>query len=341
MTTSPSRRTLLGLFGAAIAEGAIGCGNASGDGPTLLNVSYDPTYVLYREINAAFNRVWEARGGQRVAIRQSHGGSGKQARGVIDGLEADVVTLGLAYDVDAIVKAGLIAKEWATRLPDHSAPFTSTIVLLVRKGNPKGIRDFDDLTRPGVRVITPNPKVSGAARWGFLAAFSYALKRSGGDRAAAEDFVRRLFRNVPVLDSGARGATTTFVQRGMGDVLVSWENEGLLAAHHLWPNEVEVVTPSASILAETPVAVVDKIVDRRGTRAVAEAYLSFLFTEEAQRIGARHFYRPRSQAALPFARAPFPTLDLVTIADFGGWAAAQREHFADGGTFDRIYEANR
>ncbi|MFT3776527.1 MAG: sulfate ABC transporter substrate-binding protein [Minicystis sp.] len=335
----PSRRTLLGLLGATLAEGTIGCVDPSGGAGSveLLNVSYDPTYVLYREINAAFGKLWEARAGQRVAIRQSHGGSGKQARGVIDGLEADVVTLGLAYDVDAIVKAGLIARDWATRLPEHSAPFTSTIVLLVRKGNPKGVRDWADLTRPGVRVITPNPKVSGAARWGFLAAYSFELKRTGGDKAAAEDFMRRLYGNVPVLDSGARGATTTFVQRGMGDVLVSWENEALLAAHELWPGEVEVVTPTASILAETPVAVVDKVVDRRGTRAVAEAYLAFLFEEEAQRIGTRYFYRPRSQAALPAARVPFPALDLVTIADFGGWSVAQREHFGDGGTFDRIY----
>jgi sulfate transport system substrate-binding protein len=336
---TPSRRALLGLLGATLAGAAAGCGEASGAGEIeLLNVSYDPTYAFYRDVNAAFARAWEARAGQRVAIRQSHGGSGKQARGVIDGLEADVVTLGLAYDVDAIAAAGVLARDWQSRLPDHAAPYTSTIVLLVRRGNPLGIRDLDDLARPGVRVITPNPKTSGAARWGYLAAWAFARRRSGGDEAAAEDFVRRIFRNVPVLDSGARSATTTFVQRGMGDVLVSWENEARLAAHELWPGEVEVVTPSLSILAEPPVAVVDRIVDRRGTRAVAEAYLAFLYTEEAQRLAARHAYRPRLREALAAARLPFPDLDLVTIAEFGGWAAAQRRHFGDGGTFDRLYE---
>lgn len=323
-----------------IALIALGCGGGSGDGTIeLLNVSYDPTYTLYREINDAFGRTWTASTGKKVDIRQSHGGSGKQARGVIDGLEADVVTLGLAYDVDAIAKTGILGKDWSARLPHGSAPFTSTIVLLVRKGNPKKIVDFEDLTREGIKVVTPNPKVSGAARWGFLAAWAYALKKNGNDERAAEDFVRRLYRNAPVLDSGARSATTTFVQRGIGDVLVSWENEALLAAEELWPNEVEVVTPRLSILAETPVAVVDGIVDRRGTRAVSEAYLAFLYTEEAQAIGARHFYRPRSQAALAGAR--FPAIELVTIADFGGWATAQKKHFGDGGTFDRIYSATR
>jgi sulfate transport system substrate-binding protein len=335
-----SRRQSLRLIGAALcAAAAPGCSDGAADGAvTLLNVSYDPTYALYRRINAAFAKVWADRTGQRVSIRQSHGGSGKQARAVIDGLEADVVTLGLAYDVDAVARAGLIAADWAKRLPEGSTPFTSTIALLVRKGNPKGIRDLDDLARPGLRVIAPNPKVSGGARWGFLAAWAFALRKSGGDERAAEDFLRKVFANVPVLDSGARGATTTFVQRGLGDVLISWENEALLAARELWPDEVEVVTPSLSILAEPPVAVVDAVVDRRGTRAVAEAFLSFLYTEEAQRLAADHHYRPRSLAA---AGSRFAPLDLVTIADFGGWSAAQKRHFGDGGTFDRIYEGKR
>jgi sulfate transport system substrate-binding protein len=333
-----SRRSLLQLLASAPLAG-VGCTAAAGGGDIeLLNVSYDPTYVLYREINAAFGRRWEAQAGQRVAIRQSHGGSGKQARAVLDGLEADVITLGLAYDVDAVAKAGLVAADWAKRLPHNSAPYTSTVALLVRKGNPKNIRDLDDLARPGLRVIAPNPKTSGAARWGFLAAWAFALKK-GGSEKDAEDFVRQIFRNVPVLDSGARGATTTFVQRGLGDVLISWESEALLAAHELWPDEVDVITPSAGILAEPPVAVVDAVVDRRGTRAVAEAYLAFLYEEEAQRSAARHFYRPRSRTALAAAPVAFPPLDLVTIADFGGWNAAQKKHFGDGGTFDRIYLA--
>lgn len=314
---------------------ALGCSDAgSADTTALLNVSYDPTYTLYREINGAFGRAWHEKTGKSVAIRQSHGGSGKQARGVIDGLSADVVTLGLAYDVDAIAKSGALDKGWSARLPHGSAPFTSTIVLLVRKGNPKQIHDFDDLTRSGVKVVTANPKVSGAARWGFLAAWAYALKKSGGDERAAEDFVRKLYANAPVLDSGSRSATTTFVQRGIGDVLVSWESEARLAAEELWKGELTVVTPSLSILAETPVAVIDGVVDRKGTRAAAEAYLAFLYTEEAQRIAAKRFYRPRSPSAL--AEAGFPALTLVTIADFGGWAAAQEKHFGDGGTFDRI-----
>jgi sulfate transport system substrate-binding protein len=316
---------------------ALGCGNRT-DGVTLLNVSYDPTYELYREVNAAFARTWFAQTGQRVAIRQSHGGSGKQARGVIDGLEADVVTLALAYDIDALAARGLVDARWQTRLPEGSAPYTSTIVMLVRKGNPKGIHDFDDLARPGVSVITANPKTSGGARWGYLALFGYALRASGGDEAKAEDFVRRVFRNVPVLDSGARGATTSFVQRGLGDVLLTWESEALLAAEELWPGELEVVTPSTSILAEPPVAVVDAVVDRHGTRAAAEAYLAFLYTDEAQRAAARHYYRPRSPGARSAAHVPFPEIALFTVRDLGGWAAVQAEHFADGGTFDRIYE---
>ena len=334
----PARRSLLGWLAAAPLA-AIGCGHAGGGADIeLLNASYDPTFVLYREINAAFARAWAARTGQRVAVRQSHGGSGKQARAVMDGLAADVLTLGLAYDIDAVVQAGLVAEGWAARLPEHSAPYTSTIALLVRRGNPARIRDLDDLARPGLRVIAPNPRTSGAARWGFLAAWAFALKK-GGDEAAAEQLVRRIFRNVPVLDSGARGAMTTFVQRGIGDVLISWESEALLAAHELWPGEVEVITPSAGILAEPPVTVVDAVVERRGTRAVAEAYLAFLYGGEAQRVAARRFYRPRSRAALGAAPVPFAALDLATIADLGGWAAAQKRHFDDGGTFDRIYPA--
>ncbi len=338
------------LVGACLAAATLllaGCGDGrekgAGAAVTLLNVSYDPTHELYREVNAAFARWWAASEGQPppVAIRQSHGGSGKQARGVLDGLEADVVTLGLAYDVDALVGPGLVKPGWQARLPDNSAPSTSTIVFLVRKGNPKGIHDFPDLARPGVEVITPNPKTSGGARWNYLAAWGFALAQSGGDEARAEDFLRRLYRNVPVLDSGARGATTTFVQRGLGDVLITWESEALLAAEELWPGEFEVVTPSMSVLAEPPVAVVDAVVDRRGTRAAAEAYLAYLYTDDAQRIAARHFYRPRSPAALASARVPFPPVALFTVADLGGWPAVQARHFADGGTFDRIYEGSR
>jgi sulfate transport system substrate-binding protein len=315
-----------------------GC-SGGGDTVTLLNVSYDPTHELYREVNAAFTEAWAARTGQRVTIRQSHGGSGKQARGVIDGLEADVVTLGLAFDVEALVGPGLVRPGWEARLPDNSAPATSTIVFLVRKGNPRGIRDWPDLARPGVAVITPNPKTSGGARWNYLAAWGYALRGNGGDAPLAEDFLRRLYRNVPVLDSGARGATTTFVQRRMGDVLITWESEALLTSEELFPGELEVVTPSVSVLAEPPVAVVDAVVDRRGTRAVAEAYLAFLYTPEAQRIAARHHYRPRSAEAQ--AARPFPAIPMFTVADLGGWPALQARHFADGGTFDRIFEGGR
>ena len=348
-------RLVLALLLAALAllmgcNGADGCSTmgalppnprAEGSSVVLLNVSYDPTHELYRDVNAAFARSYAARTGQRVAIRQSHGGSGKQARGVLDGLEADVVTLGLAFDIDALVKPGLVRPGWEARLPDNSAPYTSTIVFLVRRGNPKGIHDFPDLARPGVAVISPNPKTSGGARWNYLAAWGYELHRSGGDEALAEDFVRRIYRNVPVLDSGARGATTTFVQRGLGDVLVTWESEALLAATELWPGEFEVIAPSRSILAEPPVAVVDATVDRRGTRAVSEAYLAFLYTDEAQRIAARHFYRPRSAGALAASGVAFSPVALFTVAELGGWAAVQARHFADGGTFDRVYEGGR
>jgi len=301
---------------------------------TLLNVSYDPTRELYSAVNAAFTRQWEARTGQNVKIEQSHGGSGKQARAVIDGLEADVVTLGLAYDVDAIARTGAIQAGWASRLPEHATPYTSTIVFLVRKGNPRGIKDWDDLIKPGISVITPNPKTSGGARWNYLAAWGYAIQR-GGDDARARAFVAELYRHVPVLDSGARGATTTFVERGIGDVLLAWENEALLAVAKLGSDKVEIVVPSISILAEPPVAVVDRNVDKRGTREVATAYLQFLFTPEGQKLGTQNYYRPRDPAAA--AASAFPAVQLFTIdAVFGGWSKAQPTHFDEGGVFDQI-----
>jgi len=309
----------------------------------LLNVSYDPTRELYQEINAAFARSWKARTGADVQVSQSHGGSGKQARSVIDGLQADVVTLALAYDIDSIAEhAGLLAAGWQSRLPNNSTPYTSTIVFLVRKGNPKHIRDWDDLTRPGISVITPNPKTSGGARWSYLAAWGQALKKNNGDERKAEEFITRLYKNVPVLDSGARGATTTFAQRGIGDVLLSWENEAFLALNELGKDKLEVVTPPISILAEPPVAVVDKVAARHGTAEVAKAYLEFLYTEEGQEIGARNYYRPRSAQAISKYPNRFPKLQLFTIDEvFGGWRKAQLRHFEDGGVFDRIYSAGR
>jgi sulfate/thiosulfate transport system substrate-binding protein len=306
---------------------------------TLLNVSYDPTREFYDAVNAAFATEWKQQSGETVVINQSHGGSGKQARAVIDGLEADVVTLGLAYDIDALAqRAGLVPADWQTRLPDNSAPYTSTVVFLVRAGNPKGIRDWGDLARPGIAVITPNPKTSGGARWNYLAAWSWARDRQDGSDASAEAFVRALYRNVPVLDSGARGATMTFVERGTGDVLLAWENEALLATRRLGAGRLEIVIPSQSILAEPPVTVVDKVVDRRGTRAVAEAYLRYLYSKEGQELAAQHYFRPRDPEVAAKYAAQFPKVKLVTIdAAFGGWSAAQAAHFADGGSFDRIY----
>ena len=304
---------------------------------TLLNVSYDPTRELYQEFNAAFARHWKGKTGQTVTIRQSHGGSGSQARSVIDGLEADVVTLALGYDIDAISRSGLIAADWQKRLPRNSAPYTSTIVFLVRKGNPKGIRDWSDLAKPGLAVITPNPKTSGGARWNYLAAWGYALKQPGGDDARARDFVTRVYRNVPVLDSGARGSTVTFVQRGIGDVLIAWENEARLALADA-RSPVEIVVPSLSILAEPPVTVVDGVAARKGTKAVAEAYLAFLYTTEGQEIAAKHHYRPGDPQVAAKHAASFPKVNLFTIQQlFGGWAEAQKKHFADGGTFDQVY----
>ncbi len=307
---------------------------------TLLNVSYDPTRELYQELNAAFAAQWKAKTGRAVTIQQSHGGSGKQARAVIDGLEADVVTLALAYDVEAIEKAGLVRGGWQKRLPDNACPYTSTIVFLVRKGNPKAIRDWGDLVRPGLAVITANPKTSGAARWAYLAAWAWALRQPGGSEASAQDFVARLYRNVPVLDTGARGSTNTFVQRGIGDVLLAWENEAFLAVKELGRDKVELVVPSLSILAEPPVAVVDAVVDRKGSRAAAQAYLEFLYTPQGQALAARHYYRPRSPQALAQAPVRFASVRLVTIDQaFGGWAKAHAAHFADGASFDRIYQA--
>lgn len=309
----------------------------------LLNVSYDPTRELYQEFNAAFAKQWKLKTGAEVSVRQSHGGSGKQARSVIDGLEADIVTLALAYDIDEIHnKAKLIPKNWQQRLPGNSSPYTSTIVFLVRKGNPKQIRDWSDLARPGVKVITPNPKTSGGARWNYLAAWGYALKQKGGSDASAKEFVKRLYRNVPVLDSGARGSTTTFVQRGQGDVLIAWENEAFLAVNELGPDKFEIVVPSLSILAEPPVAVIDKVVDRKGTRKVAEEYLKYLYSPEGQEIAARHYYRPIDRKVARRYARQFPRLKLVTVDDtFGGWNRAQKTHFADGGTFDQIYAGAR
>jgi sulfate/thiosulfate-binding protein len=307
----------------------------------LLNVSYDPTRELYQEINAAFAKQWQAKTGQPVTINQSHGGSGKQARSVIDGLQADVVTLALAYDIDALYNnANLLPKDWQKRLPNNSSPYTSTIVFVVRKGNPKGIKDWSDVVRPGVVAITPNPKTSGGARWNYLAAWSYAIRQSKGDEAAAKAFVAKLYKNVPVLDSGARGSTTTFAQRGIGDVLIAWENEALLATEVLGKDKFELVVPSVSMLAEPPVAVVDKVVDRRGTRKVAEAYLTFLYSAEGQEIAAKHYFRPRAADVLAKYAHQFPKVNLVTIDDamFGGWAKAQKKHFDDGGVFDQIYQ---
>jgi sulfate transport system substrate-binding protein len=307
---------------------------------TLLNVSYDPTRELYQDFNKAFAAYWKAKTGDTVTIRQSHGGAGAQARAVIDGLEADVVTLALAYDIDAIADRGkdLLPKNWQSRLPNNSTPYTSAIVFLVRKGNPKGIKDWGDLIKPDIKVITPNPKTSGGARWNYLAAWGWARANLGGDEAKAREFVAKLFANVPVLDTGARGSTTTFVQRGVGDVLLSWENEAHLAIKELGPDKVDVVIPSLSILAEPPVTIVDRWVEKHKTREVAEAYLKYLYEKEGQEIVAKHGYRPRDAEVAKKYEKSFPALKLVTIADFGGWQKAQKEHFEDGGVFDQIYK---
>ncbi len=309
---------------------------------TLLNVSYDPTRELYQAFNKSFATFWEGKTKEKVSIRQSHGGSGKQARSVIDGLEADVVTLALAYDIDEIAaRAKLLPADWQKRLPHNSSPYTSTIVFLVRKGNPKGIKDWDDLARPGIFIVTPNPKTSGGARWNYLAAWGYALRKDKSD-AKARDFVAAIFRNVAVLDSGARGATTTFVERGIGDVLIAWENEAYLSIQELGPGKFEIVTPSVSILAEPPVALVDKVADRRGTRKVAQAYLDYWYTPQAQEIAAKNFYRPIDAAVAAKHEKQFAKVTLFTIDQvFGGWQQAQKTHFADGGVFDQIFQPGR
>lgn len=303
---------------------------------TLLNVSYDPTRELYQEVNAEFAKYWKSKTGEVVKVKQSHAGSGKQSRAVQDGLEADVVTFALAADIDALVKPGLVAPGWAKRLPNNAAPFTSTVVFLVRKGNPKAIKDWGDLVRPGVELVSPNPKTSGGARWNYLAAYGYALKLPGGSDATAKDFVKALYKNVKVLDTGARGATTTFGERGIGDVLIGWENEAYLSLKELGSSEFEIITPSISILAEPPVSLVDKNVDKRGTRKQATAYLEYLYSPEAQQIAARNFYRPR-EASAASSGPNFASVKLFTIDEvFGGWTKAQATHFADGGIFDQI-----
>ena len=308
----------------------------------LLNVSYDPTRELYQDYNAAFAKHWKASANEVVTINQSHGGSGKQARAVIDGLDADVVTLALGYDVSALADKKLLAADWQKRLPSNAAPYTSTIVFLVRKGNPKQIRDWDDLVKAGVGVVTPNPKTSGGARWNYLAAWAYALKQPGGNDEKAAEFVGKILKNVKVLDSGARGATTSFTERGIGDVLLAWENEAYLAVKELGPEKFDIVTPSLSILAEPPVSVVDKVVDKKGTRKVAQAYLEYLYSPEGQEIAAKHYYRPRDPKIAARYANQFGKVNLITIDEvFGGWERAQKTHFADGGSFDRIYEGRK
>jgi sulfate transport system substrate-binding protein len=328
----------------ALALAALACTNRPGRAEsTLLNVSYDPTRELYQEYNTAFTKYWKAQTGQSVTIKQSHGGSGKQARSVIDGLDADVVTLALAYDIDAIHdKAGLLPEDWMKRLPSNSAPYTSTITFVVRKGNPKGIKDWDDLVRPGIKVITPNPKTSGGARWNYLAAWGWALNKFGGDEAKVKDFVGKLYKNVPVLDSGARGATTTFGQRGIGDVLIAWENEAFLLVKELGKDRFEIVPPSVSILAEPSVAVVERVATRKGNGPLAEAYLKYLYGDEGQEIIAKNYYRPRDPAVAKRYAAVFPAIKLFTIDElFGGWQKAQKTHFEDNGIYDQIYLAGK
>jgi sulfate/thiosulfate transport system substrate-binding protein len=326
------------LILAAVAMlGAPSPARAASNGSTLLNVSYDPTRELYQDIDAAFAKKWEAEKHQAITVNQSHGGSGKQARAVIDGLEADVVTLALAYDIDNIAKAGLLPRAWQGRLPQNSCPSTSTIVFLVRAGNPKHIKDWEDLAQPGIQVITPNPKTSGGARWNYLAAWGAALKKPGGNDASANALLTAILKNVPILDTGARGATITFVERGIGDVLIAWENEALLAARQMAKGKVEIVVPSTTILAEPPVAMVDRVVAKHNTKDLAQAYLEFLFSAEGQEIAAKHYFRPRDQATAARHAADFPGVKTFTIDEvFGGWAKAQAAHFADGGSFDRI-----
>jgi sulfate/thiosulfate-binding protein len=337
--TSISRRRALALAGSAAAFGAFAGKSAMAQAPSaLINVSYDPTRELYREFNEAFVKVWQSRGNPAIRINTSHGGSGAQARTVIDGLDADVVTLALAFDIDAIADRGLIRADWQSALPNNSSPYTSTIVFVVRKGNPKAIKDWSDLVKPGIQVITPNPKTSGGARWNYLAAWGFEQRKPGSNEASAKEFVRAIYRNVPVLDTGARGSTTTFGQRGIGDVFLSWENEAYLIQKELGEANFEIVIPTVSILAEPPVAVVDRNVERKGSRALAEAYLRHLYTPEGQELAAKHFYRPRAADVQQRHAARFKEIPLFNIDDaFGGWRKAQTTHFADGGTFDQIY----
>jgi sulfate/thiosulfate transport system substrate-binding protein len=337
MTLNPLRRLVL----LAVLLTAL-CSGLAHAQSSLLNVSYDPTRELYTDFNAAFSRHWQARTGEKPNLRQSHGGSAKQTMAVMGGLQADVVTLALAYDIDALADRGLVAPDWQKRLPHNAAPYTSTVVFLVRKGNPKNIRDWNDLARPGVEVITPNPKTSGGARWNYLAAWGYALKQPGGNEATARQLVSQIYRNVKVLDSGARGASTTFVQRGIGDVLIAWENEAQLALKEIGPGKFDLVIPSWSILAEPPVAVVDKNVDKRGTRKLATAYLEYLASPEGQEIAARHYFRPRDAKVAARYAASFPKLKLFTVDEvFGGWRKAQATHFADGALYDQIFSSAR
>ncbi len=336
MASGLSRREVLATSG-AMALVASGVASAEPN-VTLLNVSYDPTREFHKAFDVLFAADWRKRTGQILTINQSYDGSGKQARAVVDGLQADVVTLGLAYDIDSIAQRGLIAPNWQSRLPSNSSPYTSTIVFLVRAGNPKGIHDWLDLVKPGVGVITPNPNTSGGARWSYLAALGFATRHNGGDETRALGFVRGLYHNVPVLDTGARGSTNTFVQRGLGDVLLGWENEAMLAIDEVGPGKFEIIRPKLSILAEPPVSVVDKVVDKRGTRAVSEAYLKFLYTVAAQELAVKHHFRPRNRTVAARYASTFPALDLITIERFGGWKVAQAKHFADGGTFDKIYQ---
>ncbi|THF67200.1 sulfate ABC transporter substrate-binding protein [Pseudothauera nasutitermitis] len=332
----PTTRLKTLLAGAALAF-ALPFSAAQAQNITLLNVSYDPTRELYQEFNPLFIKHWEQKTGQKLTIQQSHGGAGKQARAVIDGLEADVVTLALAYDIDAISEHGHLVKDWQARLPHNSSPYTSTIVFLVRKGNPKGIKDWGDLVKQGVSVITPNPKTSGGARWNYLAGWAWALNQPGGNEEKAKEYISALYKNVAVLDSGARGATTTFVQRGLGDVFLSWENEAFLALKEFGADKFEIVVPSLSILAEPPVTVVDRVVDKKGTRAVATAYLEFLYSKEGQELAGKHFYRPSDTEVAAKFKDLFVQTKLITIDDLGGWQAAQKKHFSDGGVFDQIY----
>jgi len=341
MKSSLRRWVLVAMF--SLSLGTVTPARAYQGETTLLNVSYDPTRELYQDYNAAFAKYWKAKTGKSVTIQQSHGGSGKQARAVIDGLEADVVTLALAYDIDAIAeKASLLPKDWQSRLPSGSSPYTSTIIFLVRKGNPKNIKDWDDLIKPGVSVITPNPKISGGARWNYLGAWGYALKKSGGDESKARDFISKLYKNVPVLDSGARGSTTTFVERGIGDVLIAWENEVLLGAKDLGENKFVIIAPPVSILCEPTVSLVDKVVDKKGTRAVAQGYLEYLYSPEGQEIVAKRYYRPRSELVAKKYASQFPKVKLFTLAEIvGDWQKTQKIHFADGGVFDQVYQPNQ